>query len=168
MLGCLLGNGLKRAAFAALLAASLTAMVTLAPPAHAQPAYVTCSSTRAQAIGTHHFDYAFGSVWVTLDKLVDSVNFSFCGSVRNHSQVRLTAHQSGGYIGGNLHYGQDLAHLNGYAVTSYKFVPNTGTSGETIDAWGPWEPGNCGNTIAVFVDGNSREIGDSGAYQGCA
>ncbi len=157
----------------AVLAGALLGTAAFLPSAHAKPASQVCVNTHAVAIGTSHIDYSYGSVWVTLDKLVDNVSLSFCGSIRNHSQVRLGVGQpqsgaSPWHIGGTLSYGPDINHLSGRATTSYVTVTYSGSGKETKDAYGPWVPGNCGTTSAVFIDNNSQDMGDSGAFTGCA
>jgi hypothetical protein len=172
----LLSQGLRRVVFVAVLAAaSIATAAALAPSTHARPAYQLCSNTHAVAVGTSHNNYSYGSVWVTLDKLMDNVQRNyFCGSVRVHAQVRLGAYQpstgaSPWHIIGTLYYGPDVYHLNWKVQTPTATVPRAGSGGETVDTFSsPWSPGTCGQVSALFEDNHPNWMGDSGIYTGCA
>lgn len=106
---------------------------------------------KAIAIGYTSVSFFNGNVIVnaTLDKLVDSYTYAFCGSLRTHAQVVIkSGTYSGAILTGYERVGSSSLSGND---TYYGLTGKSATSAGTWDNWGPWEPGNCGMALADFV-----------------
>lgn len=160
--------GVRVGMLAALLAIALSVSVSLAPHAHAQASHIECSSTVLKVQGVKDTSYWFGYVYVTMDKLVDSVDGAYCGEFRNHSQVRLAPNFTSGSIGGKSFYGPDVYHMSSYVYNPNVYVAPSGSNWETVDSYGQWIAAECGDVRAVFtLNDANHDGGSSGDYIAC-
>lgn len=137
-------------------------MALASPTTSAHPAVQLCAYTHAVGIGYKMTYVAGGSIYATLDKLVDNSTNQYCGKMRVHAQSRNIPAYDNYYLQGNLYYSSCSSCTQYGQPRQLALVTSSGT----FDLWGAWLSTPCARVIAYLDQGTSTTIGATQPYPG--